>query len=124
MIRHPPIFTRLTHSFPTRLFSDRNAIEQAKRFAEPELRYDPLTRKTALVSHEPVGVVAAIIPFNGPFAMGVAKTAGALMAGCSVILKPSPEGALHVEVLAEAYAAAGFPAGGVTVLPGDRKRVV
>src|SRR3546814_10608147 len=42
-----------------------NAIEQAKRFAEPELRYDPLTRKTALVSHEPVGVVAAIIPFNG-----------------------------------------------------------
>src|SRR3546814_544863 len=95
-----------------------NAIEQAKRFAEPELRYDPLTRKTALVRHEPVGVVAAIIPFNGPFAMGVAKTAGALMAGCSVILKPSPEGALHVEVLAEAYAAAGFPAGVVNVLPG------
>src|SRR3546814_10128231 len=76
-----------------------NAIEQAKRFAEPELRYDPLTRKTALVSHEPVGVVAAIIPFNGPFAMGVAKTAGALLAGCSVILQPSPEGALQVEVL-------------------------
>src|SRR3546814_5941376 len=50
--------------------------------------------------------------------MGVAKTAGALMAGCSVILKPSPEGALHVEVLAEAYAAAGFPAGVVNVLPG------
>src|SRR3546814_3288536 len=40
------------------------------------------------------------------------------MAGCSVILKPSPEGALHVEVLAEAYAAAGFPAGVVNVLPG------
>src|SRR3546814_1855591 len=71
-----------------------------------------------MVSHEPVGVVAAIIPFNGPFAMGVAKTAGALMAGCSVILKPSPEGALHVEVQAEAYAAAGFPAGVVNVLPG------
>lgn len=95
-----------------------DAIERAKAFATPELRPDPLTRKTALVSREPVGVVAAIIPFNGPFAMGVNKTARALMAGCPVILKPSPEGSLHAEVLAEAYASAGFPAGVVSVLPG------
>lgn len=95
-----------------------DAIERAKDFVTPELRPDPLTRKTALVSREPVGIVAAIIPFNGPFAMGVNKTARALMAGCPVILKPSPEGSLHAEVLAEAYAAAGFPEGVVSVLPG------
>lgn len=95
-----------------------DAIERAKDFANPVLRPDPLTRKTALVSREPVGIVAAIIPFNGPFAMGVNKTARALMAGCPVILKPAPEGSLHAEVLAEAYAAAGFPAGVVSVLPG------
>lgn len=96
-----------------------NAIEQAKRFAKPDLRPDPLTRKTALVSHEPVGVVAAIIPFNGPFAMGVQKTVCALLAGCPVILKPSPEGALHAEVLAEAYTVAGLPPGVISVLPGE-----
>lgn len=95
-----------------------DAIERAKDFATPELRPDPLTRKTALVSREPVGIVVAIIPFNGPFAMGVNKTARALMAGCPVILKPSPEGSLHAEVLAEAYEAAGFPEGVVSVLPG------
>ena len=95
-----------------------DAIERAKNLARTDIRYDPLTRKTALVTREPVGVVAAIIPFNGPFAMGVNKTASALMAGCPVILKPSPEGSLHTEVLAEAYAAAGFPAGAVSVLPG------
>lgn len=95
-----------------------DAIERAKAFDSPELRPDPLTRKTALVRREPVGIVAAIIPFNGPFAMGVNKTARALMAGCPVILKPSPEGSLHAQVLAEAYAAAGFPDGVVSVLPG------
>ena len=95
-----------------------DAIERARMFDTPELRPDPLTGKTALVRREPVGVVVAIIPFNGPFAMGVNKTARALMAGCPVILKPSPEGSLHAEVLAEAYAAAGFPKGVVSVLPG------
>lgn len=95
-----------------------DAIACARPFEQKELRPDPLTGKTALVSREPVGIVAAIIPFNGPFAMGVNKTARALMAGCPVILKSSPEGSLHAEVLAEAYAAAGFPAGVVSVLPG------
>ncbi|MCP3733074.1 aldehyde dehydrogenase family protein [Sphingomonas sp. MG17] len=95
-----------------------DAIKCARPFEQTELRPDPLTGKTALVTREPVGIVVAIIPFNGPFAMGVNKTARALMAGCPVILKSSPEGSLHAEVLAEAYAAAGFPAGVVSVLPG------
>ena len=98
-----------------------DAINRATALARPELRPDALTGRVALVSREPVGVVAAITPFNGPFVMGVNKSARALMAGCPVILKPSPEGALHTEVLAEAYAAAGFPPGVVSVLPGGRE---
>nr|WP_246351841.1 aldehyde dehydrogenase family protein [Sphingobium subterraneum] len=96
------------------------AIEHARAFAQPELRLDPLTQRSGLISREPVGVVAAITPFNGPFSMGINKAANALMAGCPVILKPSPEGALHTEVLAEAFAAADFPAGVISVLPGGR----
>jgi len=95
-----------------------DAIEYAKALSRPELRPDALTGRVAFISREPVGVVAAITPFNGPFAMGINKSARALMAGCPVVLKPSPEGALHVEVLAEAYAAAGFPPGVISVLPG------
>lgn len=95
-----------------------DAIELATVLDRPELRPDPSTRRVALVSREPVGIVAAITPFNSPFAMGVNKTARALMAGCPVVFKPSPEGALLTEVLAEGYAAAGFPQGVISVLPG------
>lgn len=72
----------------------------------------------AIISQEPVGVVGAIVPWNGPLWSAVMKLAPALMAGCACILKPSPLAPLDSMVLAECAAAAGFPDGVLSVLPG------
>ena len=76
---------------------------------------------TSLVVQEPVGVVAAITPWNGPLSTPALKTAPALAAGCSVVLKPAPETPLTVYALAEALAEAGLPEGVLSIVPADRE---
>ncbi|SFV07869.1 aldehyde dehydrogenase [Pseudoduganella namucuonensis] len=75
----------------------------------------------ALVVREAVGVVAAIVPWNAPFAILVNKIAPALLAGCAVIMKPSPETPLEAYIIAEAAEAAGFPDGVVNLVPSHRE---
>jgi aldehyde dehydrogenase (NAD+) len=75
----------------------------------------------ALVTSEPVGVVAAIVPWNAPVTLAAWKVAPALAAGCTVVLKPPPEAPLSNYVLAEVLHEAGVPAGVVNVVPGDRE---
>jgi acyl-CoA reductase-like NAD-dependent aldehyde dehydrogenase len=75
----------------------------------------------ALVAHEPVGVVAAIAPWNGPFGIMANKVAYALLTGCTVIMKPSPETPLEAYIIAEAAEAAGIPAGVVNLVTGHRE---
>jgi acyl-CoA reductase-like NAD-dependent aldehyde dehydrogenase len=72
-----------------------------------------------LVRKEPVGVVAAIVPWNMPQFLIVTKLVPALLAGCSVVLKPAPESPLDALLLGEILDEAGLPPGVVTVLPGD-----
>jgi acyl-CoA reductase-like NAD-dependent aldehyde dehydrogenase len=72
----------------------------------------------ALISHEPIGVVAAITPWNYPLMMATWKIAPALAAGNSVILKPSEKSPLSVLRLAELATQAGMPDGVFNVLPG------
>lgn len=74
-----------------------------------------------VVEHEPVGVVAAIVPWNGPQIVSAMKLAPALMAGCTAILKPSEEASLSFFALAEAFAQAGLPAGVLNIVPADRE---
>jgi acyl-CoA reductase-like NAD-dependent aldehyde dehydrogenase len=74
-----------------------------------------------LLVREPVGVVGAIIPWNGPLALISAKVAPALLAGCTVVLKSSPEAPGEAYVFAEIARAAGLPRGVVNVLTADRK---
>lgn len=71
-----------------------------------------------LISREPVGVVAAITPWNYPLMMASWKLAPALAAGNSVILKPSEKSPLSVLRLAELATEAGLPDGVLNVLPG------
>ena len=71
--------------------------------------------------HEPVGVVASVIPWNGPVATASLKIGPALAAGCTVVLKPAPEGPLSTLLLAEALEAAGLPEGVISVLPAGRE---
>ena len=71
-----------------------------------------------IVRREPVGVVAAIVPWNYPQALAAFKLAPALAAGCTVVLKASPETALDAMVFAQAAREAGMPAGVLNVVPG------
>jgi aldehyde dehydrogenase (NAD+) len=71
-----------------------------------------------IVRREPVGVVAAVIPWNYPQALAAFKLAPALAAGCTVVLKASPETALDALVFAEAALDAGLPAGVLNVIAG------
>lgn len=71
--------------------------------------------------HEPVGVVATILPWNGPVATASLKFGPALAAGCTVVVKPAPEGPISMNMLAEAIEAAGLPEGVVSMLPAGRE---
>jgi betaine-aldehyde dehydrogenase len=72
----------------------------------------------SLVLREPVGVVAAITPWNYPLHQIAAKVAAALAAGCTVVLKPSEVAPLNAFVLAEIIHAAGLPAGVFNLVTG------
>ncbi|OYW88424.1 MAG: aldehyde dehydrogenase, partial [Sphingobium sp. 32-64-5] len=75
---------------------------------------------TAIVVKEPAGVAVAIAPWNAPYGILSSKVAYALVAGCTVIMKPSPETPLEAYIMAEAAEAAGLPAGVVNLVCGGR----
>jgi acyl-CoA reductase-like NAD-dependent aldehyde dehydrogenase len=75
----------------------------------------------ALVMREPVGVVAAIVPWNAPQLLTMLKLAPALVAGCTVVLKPAPETPLDAYLLGEMLQAAGLPEGVVNIVPAGRE---
>ncbi|SNR83035.1 Acyl-CoA reductase [Haloechinothrix alba] len=75
---------------------------------------------TTVVRRDPVGVVAAVVPWNFPQSLSFFKIAPALAAGCTVVLKPAPETVLDAFVIAEAAEAAGLPPGVINIVPGDR----
>jgi acyl-CoA reductase-like NAD-dependent aldehyde dehydrogenase len=95
-------------------------IAMAERFAFVEQR--PSTgAAVGLVAYEPVGVVAAIAPWNGPYGIMLNKVGFALAAGCTIVMKPSPETPLEAYIIAEAAEAAGLPPGVVNLVCGHRE---
>jgi aldehyde dehydrogenase (NAD+) len=74
-----------------------------------------------LIVREPVGVVGAIIPWNAPLSLISYKLAPALIAGCPVVLKSSPEAPGEGYVIAEVAEEVGLPAGVLNVLTADRE---
>jgi acyl-CoA reductase-like NAD-dependent aldehyde dehydrogenase len=73
-----------------------------------------------LVVREPVGVVGAIVPWNSPLGSIASKVAPALLAGCTIVLKSSPEAPGEAYLLAEAAEAVGLPPGVLNVVTADR----
>jgi acyl-CoA reductase-like NAD-dependent aldehyde dehydrogenase len=76
--------------------------------------------KDIRILKRPVGVIGAVVPWNMPQFLTVAKAVPALLAGCTVVLKPAPESVLDAQLLAEMVAAADFPRGVLNVVPGGR----
>jgi acyl-CoA reductase-like NAD-dependent aldehyde dehydrogenase len=75
----------------------------------------------ALVVREPVGVVAAVMPWNAPLQIAMMKLAPSLLSGNTLVLKPDPKTPLDAYRLADLVVEAGVPAGVVSVVPADRK---
>lgn len=73
----------------------------------------------AFTRREPIGVIAAIVPWNFPVSIAAWKVAPALAAGCTVVLKPSEETPLSALMLAELAMEAGMPPGVLNVVLGD-----
>jgi aldehyde dehydrogenase (NAD+) len=96
----------------------RYYADLAEDFGYDERRTDGTN--TSIVTQEPVGVVAAITPWNGPLSTPALKVAPALAAGCSVVLKPPPETPLTAYALADAFAEAGLPDGVLSIVPAGR----
>ena len=71
-----------------------------------------------LVRREPIGVVGAIVAWNVPLFLAANKLGPALVAGCTVVLKPAAETPLSTNALAEVFAEAGLPEGVLSVVPG------
>ncbi|MGI9124756.1 MAG: aldehyde dehydrogenase [Mycobacterium sp.] len=71
-----------------------------------------------LVLREPVGVVGAVAAWNVPMFLACNKLGPALIAGCTVVLKPAAETPLSVNLLAEVFSEAGLPEGVLSVVPG------
>lgn len=92
-------------------------IDVAANLPMREVRSD--VQGTSLIVREPVGVVVAIVPFNGPLPTAVNKIVPALLAGCTTVLKPPLEAPLDCYGLADAIAEAELPSGVANVLPGD-----
>ncbi|KQV48835.1 hypothetical protein ASC95_23415 [Pelomonas sp. Root1217] len=80
--------------------------------------FPPGARYHTYTQREPVGVVAAIVPWNFPLAIALWKIAPALAAGCTVVVKPSPETPLTALRLAALAMEAGLPAGVLNVVCG------
>jgi acyl-CoA reductase-like NAD-dependent aldehyde dehydrogenase len=75
----------------------------------------------AMVVREPVGVAVTIAPWNNPFGIMISKVGAALLAGCTVIMKPAPETPLEAYIIAEAADAAGIPPGVINLVPSGRE---
>lgn len=84
----------------------------------------PIPNTRILVLREPIGVCAAITPWNFPIAMITRKIAPALAAGCTVVLKPAEQTPLSALALAELAQRAGIPAGVINIITADSEQSI
>lgn len=96
--------------------------EEAKRIYGETIPASAVDKRL-LVLKQPVGVIAAITPWNFPAAMITRKVAPALAAGCTVVIKPAEQTPLTALKLAEAAERAGFPKGVINIVTGDAQEI-
>jgi aldehyde dehydrogenase (NAD+) len=96
-----------------------DGIKIAKTMSLREVR-DGVFGKV-VVTRQSVGVVAAIVPWNVPLSAFMLKVIPALLTGCPIVVKPSPESPLSCHVVGDAAIAAGLPEGVINIVPGGRE---
>jgi acyl-CoA reductase-like NAD-dependent aldehyde dehydrogenase len=99
------------------------AISALRWFAEavdkhPERMHNPSANELSLISHEPLGVVGIITPWNDPLVVAMWKIAPALLMGNSVVIKPAEQSSFSIIRIALLAKQAGIPDGVLNVLPG------
>jgi acyl-CoA reductase-like NAD-dependent aldehyde dehydrogenase len=102
------------------IFTFNVAAEEATRIYGEYLPLDTLEStagRWGIVRRFPLGPIAGITPFNFPINLVAHKVAPAIAAGCSMVLKPAPQTPLCSLLLAECVQQAGWPDGGLNVLP-------
>jgi acyl-CoA reductase-like NAD-dependent aldehyde dehydrogenase len=114
----PIAIARQLESFPPMLFRYYAGLIREQPVEEVR---DGILASTVTVRRSPVGVVAAIIPWNVPQSLTATKVGPGLAAGCTLVIKPSPETVLDAYLLAEASVAAGVPEGVISIVPGGRE---
>jgi RHH-type transcriptional regulator, proline utilization regulon repressor / proline dehydrogenase / delta 1-pyrroline-5-carboxylate dehydrogenase len=99
----------------------RYYAKEIERITKPQVRSVP--GEDNLYIYQPRGVVVVISPWNFPLAIALGMSAGALVAGNTVILKPAEQSSVIAAKIAEVFQAAGMPAGTFNYLPGRGSEV-
>jgi len=115
----PITFSNLAQS-PAPWLMLNTFINVAQQYQWEEVRQGVLG-SDVIVRSEPVGVVAAIVPWNVPQFVTMSKLAPALLSGCSIVIKPAPETPLDAILMADLLTEAGIPKGVVSVVPAGRE---
>jgi acyl-CoA reductase-like NAD-dependent aldehyde dehydrogenase len=114
----PISFTRYASGQAPGLFAYYGNLIKQTKLIDERTRADG---RIARIVKEPVGVVAAITPWNAPMVLLCYKVAAGLAAGCTIVSKPAPETPIDAYILAECIEAAGLPPGVFNVIPAGRE---
>ncbi|WP_042355483.1 NAD-dependent succinate-semialdehyde dehydrogenase [Bacillus rubiinfantis] len=124
------ITTEMGKSIHNARYEVQSTISFFEWFAEESRRVYGRTipasanNKRITVTKQPVGVVAAVTPWNFPLSMAARKLAPALAAGCTIILKPSKEAPLSSVALCKIFDEVGLPSGVVNLVMGNSDTIV
>jgi aldehyde dehydrogenase (NAD+) len=114
-----PITQARTIQVPAPVAVLEGYVQDAREYLPTAVRRSKVGQ--SLVLRQPVGVVAGVVPWNVPLSLSIQKIVPALLTGCTVVLKPSPETPLDAYLTASLLGEAGLPPGVVNVVPADRE---
>lgn len=115
----PPFEALTTEVFPSADLMSYYATKSEKILRDERFTLAVFRNKRSMIVSEPLGVVAVISPWNFPFAIPTGEVVMALMAGNTVVLKPSEFTPMVADAIRRLFAAAGFPDGVFQIVQGD-----
>jgi succinate-semialdehyde dehydrogenase/glutarate-semialdehyde dehydrogenase len=115
----PPFEALTTEVFPIADLMSHFAAKTEKVLRDERFTLAVFRNKRSMIAYEPLGVVGIISPWNFPFSIPTGEVVMALMAGNTVVLKPSEFTPLVADAIKRLFASAGFPEGVFEIVQGD-----